>query len=89
MVGFKQLVAASIALTLAGSALAIEQTGIQTPPGQSAPTTSVLDSEYRLSQTATCILNGKRYNKGARMCIGGVYNYCNSRGQWEPSNLQC
>ncbi|WP_127112363.1 hypothetical protein [Shimia sediminis] len=89
MTKLKTLAATALIFAFAGSGFALEQTEITPSVQQSTPQSSTLDSEYRLSQTATCILDGKRYNKGARMCIGGVYNYCNSKGLWEPSNQTC
>lgn len=85
----KTLATATLALVISSSAFAVEQPAIQTTNEQTLPRMSTAEGEFRLSQTATCLLDGKRYNKGARMCIGGVYNYCNSKGLWEPSNLTC
>ena len=85
----KMFAVAAMTLAFATSASA---GGTQMTPvpdsGSSAATERLVDT-LRLAQTATCIHNGKRYNKGARLCMGGVYHYCNSRGLWEPSNLTC
>ncbi|NDR56104.1 hypothetical protein [Aliiruegeria sabulilitoris] len=80
---------AAFTLAFTGNALAIDQTGLQALAPKPAPFTELLDGQYRVSQSATCLLNGERYNKGARMCIGGVFNYCNDKGLWEPSNQKC
>lgn len=85
----KTLTFAALALIFAGGASALEQSRADTQAAQPTPLTSALEGAFRLAQTATCISDGKRYKKGARLCMRGVYHYCNSRGLWEPSNQKC
>ena len=95
MTKMRTLAFATITLALAGGASAVETTNqvemIRNQPqaAQSLPLSSVLGGEFRLSQTATCIKNHKLIIKGARLCMSGLWNYCNSRGLWEPSNQTC
>jgi hypothetical protein len=95
MTKLKILAIATTTLALAcGAATAettieYEQFGHQATSTQSAPNFGVLGNAFRLSQAATCIHDGERYSEGARLCMGGVWQYCNSRGLWEPSKQSC
>lgn len=85
----RMFTAAAMTLAFATSATASEALMTPTPNSSTKTATEQALETLQLAQTATCLANGKRYSKGARLCMGGFWNYCNSRGLWEPSNQKC
>lgn len=81
----KTLALATITFALASGAMAVEP--VQTP--QPGSPLSISGGELRLAQTATCLHDSKRFNKGARVCMNGYFHNCNKYGLWVKTNAKC